>query len=55
MDLQLYWSYRDELAVIDGLILKGKCITIPNGLKEQVLNQLHTKPHGHRKNKATSL
>ena len=40
-DLQPYWSYRDELAVIDGIILKGKCIIIPNSLKEQVLNQLH--------------
>ena len=29
-DLQPYWSYRDELAVIDGIILKGKCIIIPN-------------------------
>ena len=24
MDLQPHWSYRDELAVIDGIILKGK-------------------------------
>ena len=37
-DLQLYWSYRDELAVINGIIFKGKCIIIPNSLKEQVLN-----------------
>ena len=36
-DLQPYWSYRDELAVIDGIILKGKHIIIPNSLKEQVL------------------
>ena len=53
-DLQPYSSYRDELAVIDGIILKGKCIIIPNSLKEQVLNQLH-KSHGHRNNKATGL
>ena len=33
-DLQPYWSDRDELAVIDGIILKGKCIIIPNSLKE---------------------
>ena len=41
-DLQPYWSYRDELAVMDGIILKGKCITMPNSLREQVFNQLHT-------------
>ena len=45
-DLQPYWSYRDGLAVIDGIILKGKCIIIPNSLKEQVLNQLHTNHTG---------
>ena len=33
-----YWSYRDELALIDGILLKGKCIIMPNSLKEQVLN-----------------
>ena len=41
-DLKPYWSYRGELAVIDGIILKGKCIIIPNSLRKQVLNQLHT-------------
>ena len=51
MDLQLYWSYRDELAVIDGLIIKGKCIIIPNSLKEQVLSQLHTNDIGTEKTK----
>ena len=51
VDLQPYWSYRDELAVIDGIILKGKCIIIPNSLKEQVLNQLHTNHMGIEKTK----
>ena len=51
VDLQPYWSYRDELAVIDGIILKGKCIIIPNSLKEQVLNQLHTNHMGIQKTK----
>ena len=46
LNLQPYWSYRDELAVIDGIILKGKCIIIPNSLREQVLNQLHTNHMG---------
>ena len=46
VDLQQYWSYRDELAIIDGIIFKGKCIIIPNSLKEQVFNQLHTNHMG---------
>ena len=40
-DLKPYWSYRGELAVIDGIILKGRHIVIPNSLKQQVLD-LHT-------------
>ena len=51
MDVQPYWSYRDELAVIDGIILIGKCIIIPNSLKEQVLSQLHTNHMGIEKTK----
>ena len=51
MDLQPYWSCRDELVVIDGIILTGKCITIPNSLKEQVVSQLHTNHMGIEKTK----
>ena len=40
-ELKPYWSYRDELAVIDDMVLKGRCIIIPNSLKQQVLDQLH--------------
>ena len=49
-DLKAYWSYRDELAVIDGVILKGRHIIIPTNLRHQILEQLH-KPHGYGKNK----
>ena len=28
-DLRLYWSYRDDLLVIDGVVMKGRCIIIP--------------------------
>ena len=39
-ELRPYWSYRDELAVIDGAILKGRYI-IPDSLRQQVLDQPH--------------
>ena len=55
VDLQPYWSYRDELAVIDGVILKGRCIIIPHSLSEQVLNQLHTNHMGIEKTKPLAL
>ena len=28
-DLKPYWSYRDKLAIIDGVMLKGRHIVIP--------------------------
>ena len=43
--------YRDKLAVTDGIILKGRCIIIPNSLRQQVLNQLHTNHMGIEKTK----
>ena len=41
-NIRLYWPYRDKPVVIDGVILKGRCIIIPDSLKQQVLAQLHT-------------
>ena len=41
-NIRPYWLYRDKLVVIDGVILKGRCIIIPDSLKQQVLTQLHT-------------
>ena len=54
-DLKVYWSYRDELAVIDGVILKGRHIFIPTNLQHQILEQLHTNHMGIVKNKNTCL
>ena len=31
-DFRPYWSYRDELAVIHGVVMKGRCIFIPTSL-----------------------
>lgn len=36
-----FWNYRDELTVIDGLILKGSRIVIPAKLREDILDKLH--------------
>ena len=50
-DLRVYWLYRDELAVIDGILLKGRHIVILNSLRQQVLNELHTNHMGVEKTK----
>ena len=33
VDLNPYWPYRDKLAVMDGVILKGRHIITPTSLK----------------------
>ena len=38
-DIRLYWSYKDDLAVIDGVVMKGRCIIVPEVLKQQALGQ----------------
>ena len=50
-ELKLYWSYRDKLAVINSIMLKGRHIIIPNSLKQQVLDQLHINHMGIEKMK----
>ena len=48
-ELRSYWSYTDVLAVIDGVIMKGRCIIIPAVLKQHMLDQLHLKHMGIKK------
>ena len=50
-DIRPYWLYRDELVVIEGVILKGRCIIIPSSLKQQVFTQLHRNHMGIEKMK----
>ena len=49
--LRPYWSYRDHLAVIDGVVMKDRHIIIPAVLRQQVLDQLHTNHMGIEKTK----
>ena len=50
--IRSHWSYRDELSVVDGLILKGCRILIPKPLQETILTQLH---YGHQGTDKTKL
>ena len=34
----MYWSFKDDMAVIDGIIMKGRHVIIPERLKTQELD-----------------
>ena len=36
------WNFRDELSVIDGIILKGQKIFVPKSLRPEMLDKMHT-------------
>ena len=40
-ELQPYWTFREELTIEDGLILKGTRIVIPNKQHQDILKQSH--------------
>ena len=42
-DVRVFWSFRDELAVEDGIIFK---VLIPESLRADVLAQLHQSHQG---------
>ena len=39
--LQTYWTYRDEISLEDGLLLKSNRILIPESLRKETLEQIH--------------
>jgi len=40
-ELRPYWSFRDQLGIMDGIIFKGRQVIIPPSLREDILKQLH--------------
>ena len=40
-DMITYWTFQDDMAVIGGVILKGRHVVIPDALERQALEQLH--------------
>ena len=40
-NLRKFWTYRDELSILDGLVLKGVRIVIPEQCRAKVLEKLH--------------
>ena len=52
--LRAYFNFREELAICDGLILKGHCVLIPLTLHDEALKLLHTSHMGIVKTKNTA-
>ena len=37
----MYWTFQEDMAMMNGIIMKGKCVVIPEVLKAQALDQLY--------------
>ena len=44
-NLQPYWSYRDELAIENGILMKSGRIIIPKMMQPEILQKIH---YGHQ-------
>ena len=44
--VQAYFGFREELAIVNGLIVKGHQVVIPNQLHDEALKLLHSSPMG---------
>ena len=40
-ELHMFWNYREDLSVEDGLITKGTRLLIPSTLRKRILEQIH--------------
>lgn len=40
-DIRPYWCFRDELAILDGLIMKGNRVVVPAVMRSDTLTRLH--------------
>ena len=41
-EVQEYWNYREELSVVNNIILKGVKLVIPLSLREEMLAKIHS-------------
>jgi len=49
--LKPYWSYRDEITIEDGILMKGHRIIIPGVMQQEILSKLHASHQGTEKTK----
>ena len=41
-EFKAFWTYRDELSKADGILIKGEKILIPQSLRSDMLNRIHS-------------
>ena len=41
LDIRPYWTYREEISCIDGLLFKGHKLIVPHALRSQMLEKIH--------------
>lgn len=46
LDLIPYWSYKDEIACIDGLLYKGQKLIVPKSMRPEMLDLIHSSHMG---------
>ena len=37
-----YWNYRDNIGIQNGLLFKGLCVIIPQSMKNDMLQKIHS-------------
>lgn len=45
-ELHHYWNYRDEIGIIDGILLKSDRVVIPTKMQSEILDRIHTGHQG---------
>ena len=43
--IRSYWNFRDELSIVDGVVVKGSCIVVPFKFQPELLTMLHDDSH----------
>ncbi|XP_028394422.1 uncharacterized protein K02A2.6-like [Dendronephthya gigantea] len=46
VDLRPYWSFRDEITVDKGILLKSHQVIIPSSMRQEMLNKIHKAHQG---------
>lgn len=44
--VKCYWSFREELVILEDIIMKGERILIPSSLRKEILDRLHSSHTG---------
>ena len=54
-EIQPHWSFRDEIAIIDRIVMQGRIIIIPAYLQKRPLEQLHINHVGIEKTRSMQI